>query len=248
MVPEILFNSPPRNLELVDGESHIFCASLDLPVSRLDQLEALLSKPERLRANRFVFGRDRNHFVAGRGLLREILGRLLHVDPAQLGFTYGINGKPRLAAPVDGRILQFNLAHADSLAVYIIAGRGDVGIDVELVRPICEIQNIMAQFASARENTEWRSLPASRRLEAFFECWTRKEALVKAVGGSLGEQPDQFKFPPLDGSGRLQFGFVKTATGISTFSLEILTPACGYMAAAAFKGAGLPQCWGWPPR
>ncbi|HXI73881.1 MAG TPA: 4'-phosphopantetheinyl transferase superfamily protein [Verrucomicrobiae bacterium] len=232
MTSEIIFNRPPRNLQLADGAVHVFCAALDPSPSRLEYFETILSADERARAARFVFAQDRNRFLAGRGMLREILGRLLHADPAQPVFAYGQHGKPRLAGPVDGRFLHFNLAHSDALAIYIVSGQGSVGIDVERVRPVREAEAIMSQFFSARENAEWRALPPARRMEAFFAYWIRKEALLKAGGGSLAARS----------------GSVLADSIHSGFSLHLLTPVVGYQAAAAIKGAGAPHCWGWPAR
>src|SRR5712671_2612469 len=131
MTPEIPFDPPPPDLELVNGDIHIFCAPLDQPLTRLEQFAASLSKDERQRASRFIFERDRNRFVAGRGMLREILGRLLRLEPGELIFSYGFRGKPRLAAAAWGNFLHFNLAHSDSLAVYAVSRGHEIGVDVE---------------------------------------------------------------------------------------------------------------------
>lgn len=231
MKHEVLFRLPPRHLELRDGEAHVFCAALDLPPARLEHCKAILSEDERARAARFVFARDRNRFVAGRGMLREILGRLLPADPARLVFAYGDHGKPRLAARLSNRFLHFNLAHSEALAVYIVSARDEVGIDVERVRDFREAESVAARFFSARENAEWRSLPAARQTGAFFQHWTRAEALVKAAGGSLGA---------------LRLNTAETAPDFSDFFLHLLTPAHGYQAAAATKSVCAPRCWQWP--
>lgn len=246
MTPEILFDPPPRNLELVNGDTHIFCASLDQPLARLEQFAETLSADERARAARFVFKRDRNRFLAGRGQLREILGWLLHTRPAQLTFAYGDHGKPRLAAPVAGRFLFFNLAHADALAVCAVSARHEVGIDIERVRPIREAEEIAAHFFSTRENAEWRSLPAGQQMEAFFNCWTGKEALLKATGTGLGGPFAQVVEAGLNcGRSLGGSGSANAAAGFSDFFLHPLTPARGYTGTLATKDAGMPCCWGW---
>jgi 4'-phosphopantetheinyl transferase len=236
----------PPDLELAAGDVHIVCASLDLAPSNLDYFVHILSKEEHARADRFKKTVDRNRFLARRGLLREILGRLLRANPAELTFTYGTHGKPRLAAPFEARSLQFNLSHSDGIAVFILATHGAVGIDVERIRPISEAETINAHFFTASEHSEWRWLPAARRLDAFFGRWTCAEALVKAAGGSIASPPKQFGLLPSDHNSRLQCGSVQTSLGVSAFSLFRLTPVCGYQAAAAFEGDCVPKCWGWP--
>jgi 4'-phosphopantetheinyl transferase len=248
MTPEIFPNPPPRNLELVNGEAHVFCAALDQPLSRLERFEAILSANERARAARFVFTPDRNRFVAARAILREILAWLLHANPAQLAFTYGVHGKPRLASPVAGQFLHFNLAHSDALAVYIVSAQNAVGIDVERIRPIRGVRAIVAQFFSARENAEWRLLSAGRKTTAFFEYWTCKEALLKAAGNGLDQQLkllNQIEIvPPCDAVSQLNSA--KVASEFSDFSVYLLKPARGYQAAAAIKNSRAPYCWKWP--
>jgi len=245
MTPKIPFDPPPRNLELVNGDTHVFYAALDPPLSRLVRFAEILSADERARAGRYRFERDRNRFLAGRGTLREILGWLLHVEPACLVFACGDRGKPRLAAPVGGRLLYFNLAHSDALAVYAVSAQYEVGIDVERIRPIGEAEAIATRFFSARENAEWRSVPAERRTEAFFSLWTYKEALLKAAGVGLGGPFNQMDFllppsqpAPVPPSAKAQ-------SAISRYFLYSLVPADGYTGAAATKAHDAPFCWKW---
>jgi 4'-phosphopantetheinyl transferase len=245
-LPEIGFGPPPQNLELRNGEAHVFCAALDLPPLRRERFEEILSADERARAARFVLARDRDRFAAGRGLLREILGWLLRADPARLVFARGEYGKPRLAAPVAGCFLHFNLAHSDALAVYIVSARGEVGIDVERVRPLRDAEAIAARFFSARENAEWRSLPADRRERAFFEHWTRKEALLKAIGCGLGAPPNQIQDPLAPGLGASRLASSRSTPDVSSFVVHRLTSVPGYQAAAATRSACAPSCWKWP--
>lgn len=245
MTPEILFDPPPRNLELVNGDTHVFCASLDQPLARLERFAETLSAHERARAARFVFKQDRNRFLAGRGQLREILSWLLRTGPAQLTFAYGDHGKPQLAAPVAGRFLYFNLAHADALAVYAVSARHEVGIDLERIRPIREAEEIGARFFSERENAERRSLPAGQQMEAFFKCWTGKEALLKATGTGLDGPIGQAEVLLNSGKSMGLSGSTHAAAGFSDFFLHPLTPARGYTSTLATKHASMPFCWEW---
>ena len=146
-----------------------------------------LSTDERGRARRLRFERDRARFVLGRGMLRMILSRYTGVPAEELVFAYGANGKPNLSSISSGDILQFNVAHSDSLALYAVAREYEVGIDVERIHTTDDADEIAARFFSERENIWWRSLPEHRRGEAFFNLWTRKEACLKASGDGLTE-------------------------------------------------------------
>ena len=245
MTPEILFDPPPEILEPANGEIHVFCASLDQPCREMEQFAESLSRDERQRAARFHFERDKNRFVTGRGILREILGWLLGAEPCELVFSEGFHGKPRLAKSVAGSFLHFNLAHCDSLAVYAISPTSEVGIDLEGIRPVLETEDIVARFFSERERAQWLSLPSGGRAEAFFNCWTRKEAWLKATGEGIGGQMD-----------RIEVFFDGDLPGETSWLLQSLTPALDYTAAVAAECHNARvNCWKWredksnhPPR
>jgi 4'-phosphopantetheinyl transferase len=160
---------------------------------RFEQLARLLSRDENQRALRFRFERDRNRFVVCRGILRELLGHYLQRDPEKIDFTYGPQGKPylrRTNGQTDGSVY-FNVSHSSDLAIYAL-GLGEVGVDLEFVRPIPEMQALVDQYFSAAERSGFGSVPADLKLKAFYSCWTRKEAYVKALGGGLLIPLDQF--------------------------------------------------------
>ena len=141
----------------------------------------LLSVDEVARAARFVAAADQRSYIAGRSRLRELLGRYVGQSATDLRFAYNSAGKPDLVS--DGPKISFNLSHSDGLAALAVTAHHSVGIDVEGVRPIHE--NIAERFFSATETHAIASLPQSERPAAFFRCWTRKEAFVKAVGDGL---------------------------------------------------------------
>jgi 4'-phosphopantetheinyl transferase len=191
---------------LREGEVLVWTAGLDSVIEiRLRQLAGLLSPEENQRALRFRFERDRNRFIVGRGILREILGTYLEVDPEKIHFNYGPQGKPYLKGP-DGQTagsLCFNLSHSSDWAIYAL-GLGELGVDLEFVRPIPEMQTLVDQYFSSAERKAFASIPPDLKLKAFYHCWTRKEAYVKACGGGLLIPLDQFdvSFDP-DSSARL---------------------------------------------
>jgi 4'-phosphopantetheinyl transferase len=163
----------------------VWSAVLDPPASLFSLLRGLLSPDEHQRAGRFVHHRDRDRFVAGRAFLRLLLGRCLREDPRALVFRYGPNGKPELGGPPRG--LAFNLAHSEARAVCAVArGCDALGVDVERVRPIEDAEGVARLALPRAEAARLASLPEPQRRRAFYEAWTRNEALLKALGLGLG--------------------------------------------------------------
>src|SRR6185503_5297431 len=146
---------------------------------------AWLCEAERGRAARCRFDRDRRRFIVARARLRQLLAARLGVRPESVEFAYGSNGKPALAQRFGGTGLSFSLSHCDELALYAFSRARAVGIDVEAIRVVREADDIAARFFSRRENRAYRALAPGERPLGFLRCWTRKEALVKALGGGL---------------------------------------------------------------
>lgn len=187
-----VWSVPPLKLELAETDIHVWRAALDMEDETLSRCASTLSQVEQLRANRFLFPRDRDHFIAARGVLRELLGKYVGCSPALLEFQYGPHGKPALRADSGASPVHFNLAHSRGLAIYAFARSRDVGIDLEPIRPEFAGENIAERHFSAKELDEWHRLPPELRAEAFFLCWTRKEAYVKARGEGLQMPLDSF--------------------------------------------------------
>jgi 4'-phosphopantetheinyl transferase len=169
--------------ERADGE-----VIVDLHDWRLDgsppQRDALarhLSSDELRRANSFIFSRDRERFLVGRGRLREILAGYLGADPRELRFDYGKQGKPQLAMAKEAP--HFNLSHSGAHAVLAVSSGAEVGVDIECVRPI--ERELARRYFSAAEVAALDALSDGQWLDGFFRCWTRKEAVLKAVGTGL---------------------------------------------------------------
>ena len=183
----VSFEIPER--ELAAGEVHVWSLPLDISQSCLASVTEFLTPDERNRADRFRFEVHRNRFVVGRGLLRVILGRYCDVPPERLRFNYGRNGKPGLApgggARHTGGALHFNLAHSEGVGVLAVTQTGPVGVDVEQVRRLLEFKELVGQFFSAREAAEFLRLEWEQQPAAFFNLWTRKEALLKATGEGI---------------------------------------------------------------
>src|SRR5262245_60913756 len=179
----------PAALPLPASTIHVWRTTLDRSDGELAPLRASLSADELVRAERLIWENKRRRFIAGRGFLRTILGRYLQRAPADLVFCYGLHGKPALA---DAEDLHFNLSHSAECAVLAVTRVAPLGVDVERIRSQANREGIAGRFFSAAEVAQLASVAPEQRDEAFFNCWTRKEAYVKACGEGLARPLDQF--------------------------------------------------------
>jgi len=171
--------------ELGRTEIHVWCTELDgWDEDATRALGHLLSYDEEVRSNRFVFEQDRTRFIVARGLLRLLLAAQTGREPKEIRLEYGQNGKPYLK-PGRSRSLSFNLSHSRGLAVIAIARSRELGADVEFLRDLLNLEGVAAQCCRAREYAAIIQLPSAERRRAFFRCWSRKEAFVKATGRGL---------------------------------------------------------------
>ena len=176
-------------MELPGGEVHIWSVNLDPPAERVEALGRALAQDEWDRANRFRFDRHRRQYVVGRGALRALLSAYTGTRPELIRFTYGPRGKPFLEGSGD---LLFNLSNSDERAlVGFVRGR-EIGMDIEYLKPMPDCEQIAERFFSESERVVLRGIPKESKEEAFFNCWTRKEAYLKAVGEGLAAPLDSF--------------------------------------------------------
>jgi 4'-phosphopantetheinyl transferase len=179
---------PPPHLKLPGEEVHVWLAKLDAWWPALPTLNNSLSRPELEHAAKFRFEREQKNFAAGRGLLRLILSRYLNIAAADLQFDYGFHGKPKLAGAGAASNLNFNLSHSGLLAVFAFALVRNVGVDLEEIAPLVEMDDIAQRYFSAEENARLSVGPRERRPELFFQIWTRKEAVLKCDGHGFGDE------------------------------------------------------------
>jgi 4'-phosphopantetheinyl transferase len=227
---------PSAELTLSSSEVHVWQASLDPAASCVEQLQRTLSAEELHRAARFHFPRDRRRFIVARGVLRDILSRYLSVPPAELGFRYSAYGKPALADMTDEEGLCFNMSHSHEMALFAITRGREVGVDIEYLRTAVACEEIAEHFFSARERATLRALPETRKHQAFFNCWTRKEAYIKAHGEGLSLPLDQFDVSLAPGEPAALLATRGDPREALRWSLQALTPAPGYVAALAVEG------------
>jgi 4'-phosphopantetheinyl transferase len=225
------WSQPPREAVLRSGEVNVWLGDLNVAPESVAEFERVLSPDERERAGRFRFEKDRAHYIAGRGILRSILGRYLQASPGELRFRYNTHGKPYLADKTQK--VQFNVAHSHGLALFAITNGPELGIDIEFVRPDFATAEIAERFFAPEEVQMLAAIEPAGRTMAFFHCWTRKEAFIKARGMGLSLPLNRFvvNFGPDVPCGVLS---AQDEPEVSKrWSLYDLQPAEGYAAALA---------------
>lgn len=181
---------PRRNLEA--NEVHLWRLNLQARACGVEKWKSILSADEKSRAARYHREIDRQYFIAGRATLRQILGCYLKTDPAALTFAYSEKEKPSVGGAQAAAGIEFNISHSGSIALLAFARQREIGVDVEQIRHDFDTAKIAARFFSAAEQKELAALPEEQRSEAFFLCWTRKEAYIKATGKGLSLPLHQF--------------------------------------------------------
>jgi len=229
---------------LSQNEIHLWCAHLEEFLAAEPEFWKALSYDERSRAQSFQFHKDRDAFVIQWGLLRHLLSRYLPVSPAEHKFAYRLHGKPELVATPGTARLHFNISHSGSMALYALTRAVEVGVDIEHIRPMPDLDSIALNFFAPHETATLRALPAGQRLEAFFNCWTRKEAILKATGQGISEGVDGVEVTLVPGELAHVLRVRRNSRAALDWSLHALQPADGYAAALAYLGRGFPlQCW-----
>jgi 4'-phosphopantetheinyl transferase len=203
----------------IDIDIHVIdmdCADVDLK-----QLATFLSDEETARCARLRYDRDRYRYVVRRGQLREALSGYLGCSPSRVPLGYHALGKPL----VDGTDLRFNVSHSRNIALFAIARGLELGCDIEMLDSSFAYDKIPERFFSAYEVGAWRDLDPTARLEGFFNCWTRKEAYLKARGFGLSVSLDSFDVSLAPG--------VPAALlrGCDGWSVQSFSPAAGFQAA-----------------
>ncbi|MDA0746277.1 MAG: 4'-phosphopantetheinyl transferase superfamily protein [bacterium] len=227
---------------LQDGTVHVWRFPLALSEEDVAGLRARLSKDEITRADRFVFPEHRRRFTVARGVLRTVLARYLAVDPAEMCFEYGSHGKPFLA----GHDLHFNLSHSGGLGLLALVRGQRIGADVEQIREKVRHEQIANRFFSSGEVEALGRLPQPQRVVAFFTCWTRKEAYIKAIGEGLSCPLDRFDVSVVPGE-PAELLCVRGDPGATTqWTMRALDLGPGYVGAVVVEGKVCKlQSWQW---
>ncbi len=216
---------------LTEGEVVIWSASLEPGEFWLDRFRSVLSTDEVDRADRFRFEKHRRRFTAARGILRFLLAAQTGTSPESIRFGYETHGKPF----IEGAI-RFNMSDSGPFAVYAMTLGKEVGIDIEQIREIHDAGALARRFFAPGEAEIILRTETDQR-SAFFTCWTRKEAYIKARGEGLSMPLDSFEvsIDPAERP-RLVSAAIDPAE-VTRWSMDAFTPATGYIAAIVIEGS-----------
>ena len=225
-----------KALALPEDEVHLW--RVDLEAIRADESRwrNVLSADELTRASRFHFPRDRQLFIASRALLRIILAGYLETEPNGVSFSYSEKQKPSLGAAHAGSGVTFNLSHSGGIALLAFTHRREIGVDVEQVRRDFDVEAIARRFFSPHERAQLADLPTAKRFEAFFRCWTRKEAYMKATGEGLSLPLHQFDVSIAAGESNALLATPPNSAEAALWSLREIPAPPGYVAALCVRG------------
>ena len=210
-------------------------ARLDVPPAEVCAAADILSDDERQKARAFTFEVTRRRFVVARGTLRRLLAVRLGVEAKAIDLVYGKHGKPALGGRLAASGLRFNVSHCDDVAVYAFTRGCEVGVDVEAVRWFADADDVASRFFSVVENREYARLHALQKPEGFFNCWTRKEAFIKALGSGLYYPLDAFDVTLAPDEPPKILRVRNTSGERCRWTLQSFSPASGYVAAAAIE-------------
>ncbi|UZJ40701.1 4'-phosphopantetheinyl transferase superfamily protein [Prosthecochloris sp. SCSIO W1101] len=181
-----------KKVALAENEVHLYRIFFSKQKQHLHDCLQLLSDTEKNDAAHFRFQTDRERFIIAHGMLRKVLSQYLDVSPAGLKFSHGVYGKPVLEGMPDGCSLCFNMSHSHDLALFALVWNSRIGVDVEYIRLIPDAEVIAKRFFTPQENSAFSAVSPDKKLEAFYNCWTRKEAFLKATGDGLSRRLDSF--------------------------------------------------------
>ena len=231
---------------LPPGDAHVWIACR--PPAQEPFAEAALSREERDRARRFQFAEHRLAYEFAHGVLREVLGGYLERPPGDIRFRENSFGKPFLDEADGDRAVEFNLSHAGRVVLIGVCRGRRIGIDVEEIRAVDDLAGICESCFTSRETAFIFRQPGAERMRAFFRCWTRKEAYVKALG--MGLSIPLHSFDTLIDH-ELPCGFVEGGYGSedgATWQVSDLDAPEGYAAAIALeRGAAHLTCFDYQP-
>jgi 4'-phosphopantetheinyl transferase len=227
-----------RQLELSPREVQLWTVRLEASGNTLAGAFSWLSPDEVERADRFRFDNHRSAFVLGRAVLRALVGSYLGIAPAEASFIYGPKGKPALAGAACP--LCFNVSNSSDLAAYAFTLDCEIGVDVEHRRRLIEVEGIARRFFAPHELAELMRLSEEERPEGFFNCWTRKEAYIKAVGDGLSVPLNSFQVTLRPGVPARMLALDGSTAAAERWTLQPFTPAPDYAGAIAYRDGERP--------
>jgi 4'-phosphopantetheinyl transferase len=225
-------------IALPENEVQLWRVDLGAVGPEESRWQQVLSEDERARAARFHFSRDRQRYVSSRALLRIILAAYLGAGPKEFSFRYSEKEKPALDGVYAKHELEFNISHSGMVALLAFTRGREVGVDVELIRQDFDVEGIAHRFFSEHEKQELAAFAPKERHEAFFRCWTRKEAYVKATGAGLSLPLSQFDVSLAVGDSDALISTRPDATEAGRWHMHEVSAGAGYAAAICVLGRG----------
>ncbi|MCI0744905.1 MAG: 4'-phosphopantetheinyl transferase superfamily protein [Verrucomicrobia subdivision 3 bacterium] len=232
-----------NNIQLTDREVHLWIAAVPDCLPQLSDFTALLSDDERACASRFHFERDRQRYTVVRGILRKLLAQYL--GHSGFSFAYNAYGKPTLGGPSSR--LHFNVAHSCDLALFGFTREHEIGVDIEWMRPDFASADLAQRFFAPDEAMALAALPQPLRTQGFFNCWTRKEAWIKARGMGLSLPLHSFAVTLHPDKPAALIRVDGDPAAPQCWSIQALDTSEGYAAAMAIECTNcLPKFFSWP--
>jgi len=245
-LPVVPGAAPRDTPELRHDELHVWTVNIDVRDAGSRNVD-LLSTGERQRAARYRVDFDRSSFIQRRVALRAILAGYLGMPMRDVAFAANEFGKPSVLAPPGSAGLAFNTSHSGTVALIAVARRGRIGVDVERLRPAIEDDAIAGRFFTADEAAALAALHSRDRVAGFFNAWTRKEAVVKALGGGLSISLDSFEISLRPGEPAAILRWDIPGAPPDPLRIHHLEPETGYVGALAADHAFcICRCWKWP--
>lgn len=238
------WRTPEAFPALAPDAVHVWRIALAISDAELATRSGVLTADELARAARFHFERDRRRWIATRGTVRSLLAGYAGVAPTLVRFGLGPHGKPSLEIP-DGTGLEFNVSHSGELALCAVSRGRAVGVDVEAIRPEFATLSMARRFFAPAETAALAALPQREQTEAFFACWSRKEAYMKARGTGIALGLDRFEVSLTPGRPAVLLATHEEPDAAERWRLVALAPDDGYAGALVTDGPARLECWQW---
>lgn len=238
--------SPPLPLDI--GDVHVWSAKLDHPAIVTEAMTTMLDSQEIARAHRFHFEHDRYRYRVAHGFLRTVLSAYYGLAPTLLRFGTNRFGKPYLLPVLGMPTIRFNLSHSHAHALLALTLDREIGIDIEAVRPLDDLDLMAQQVFSSSEREMLHTLTGAAKVEAFYACWSRKEAFIKVLGLGLSMPLDQFdvSLAPRDSARLVSIAGIRRVP--YRWQLHDLPPIPGFATALATRGPCQNlRCMTWQP-
>ncbi|HTR35667.1 MAG TPA: 4'-phosphopantetheinyl transferase superfamily protein [Bryobacteraceae bacterium] len=227
-----------RCYRLGEREVHVWTVRLEAADDQFGAMYGWLAPDEVARAERFKFEKHRRAYALGRAALRALLGGYLGGAPSDVRFSYGTKGKPSVADAASR--LRFNASNSGELAVIAVTEGCELGVDVEHIRRVADLEKVAERFFAAGETAELMALPEAVRSQGFFNCWTRKEAYIKAVGDGFAVPLDSFRVTLRPGVAAQLLELDGSAEAARCWTMHDFVPAPDYIGALAYQDSERP--------